>query len=75
MVQQQSNGDGFFTAVPFDAEGCAATVETDNRMVVLHLVGPLTVVAVTLARREARALALTMVDASQHITTYPKGDT
>lgn len=67
MTADPDPGEGFISTVPFETEGCAAAVEVTAGMVVLRLLVPSTSVAVTLTRREARAMALALIDASQQI--------
>lgn len=68
MAQQESNQGGFFTVVPLDTEGCAATVEVRHGQVRLSVADQELDVCVGFTRREARGVALAMVDASQQIT-------
>lgn len=48
----------FFTSVPFETEGCAATVEVEAGLVVLRFLLPSATMAVALTRREARGVGV-----------------
>jgi hypothetical protein len=67
-VQDPNSGDGF-SVVPLEADEHTATVDVQDAMVQVGVLGPVTVTRITLTRREARAVALAMVEASQAIDT------
>jgi hypothetical protein len=59
-------GDGDYIAViSLETENHAATVGVAAGMVELSFLGPVAIVKATLARREAREVALAVIDASQ----------
>jgi aminoglycoside/choline kinase family phosphotransferase len=68
MADGHSTPDGgFYAAVPLEAEDCAAFVDIAGRMIKLSFRAPVVTSVATLTRREARGLALTLIDASQQI--------
>lgn len=66
LIEEAANDGEFFAAIQLDAEH-SVTVAVHAGSVVLALLGPVGTTSATLARHEARDVALAVLDASQRI--------